>query len=210
MGFPEEELFEAPEHPNGERRPSDQIKNQKSHVGLAMFDAAFNFYAWYLAHDNTPKEHTFVFEHLSEIMQIAKVSFENGIFLSAEEEKIVVNAILELSDCLSTGFSKCSDIAITLQNIIKKLTDNNPRALIESCLVKLEYKICIHNHLHLPDAEKDQIQSLIRSVESKIVPDLPDLIVNTLARDLVRILSKTTEEKDILPQFKEAIKILEF
>ena len=211
MGYPqEEEFFQAPKHPSGDHFPSDQMKEHKSHIGHAMFDAAFNFYAWYLSHDDKPTTHTIVFEYLSQIMQIAKLSCENGVFLSAKEETMVTAAILDLSDSLTTGFSKCSDIAITLETILKKLTDNNSRALICFYLVKLEYRICIHDELSISEAERRDLKTLFQSVMSKIVPELPDLVINTLARDLTRICSRATEEKDLIPQIKEAVKILEY
>ncbi|PCI94406.1 hypothetical protein COB11_03890 [Candidatus Aerophobetes bacterium] len=209
MGYQQED-FEAPEHPSGETKPSDHMGNQKSHIGKALFDSAFNFYAWYLAHDNAPVIHCKVFEFLSEIMQISKISFENGLYLSAEEERIASSAILELSDSLATGFTKCSDIPIILEKILKKLTDDNPRALIIAALTKLEYKLCIHNELGLTEEVSNQMKDLIRSAGLKIVPDLPDLIVNTLARDLIRIDSKTTEDCNLIETFKDSVKILEY
>ncbi|MCH9630331.1 MAG: hypothetical protein S4CHLAM37_03270 [Chlamydiia bacterium] len=209
MGSPQED-FEAPEHPSGETKPSDRMASQKSHIGKALFDSAFNFYAWYLAHDDAPVTHCKVFELLSEIMQISKISFENGMYLSAEEERIASGAIFELSDSLSTGYTKCGEIPIVLEGILKKLTDDNPRAFIIASLTKLEYKLCIHNELELSEEESLQIKELIRNVGLKIVPDLPDLVVNTLARDLVRIDSRVTEADKLVETFKEAVKILEY
>lgn len=198
--------YEAPEHPHGESFPSSEMQSLHSCSGKSLFDHAFNFYAWYLTHEKIPKDSSPVFEGLSHLMQIAKISFQKGLFLTAEEEKEAVYGLSELAENLSNGFTKCSDIHHAIEVILKKLTDDNPRALLVSCLTHIEYKVCIHNVFHLKEEELEESRMLIWAVQNKISAKLPDLVVNTFGRNLQKLCKNLPSHASLMEVLQDCLK----
>lgn len=202
------ENYEAPLHPFG--RDSHGHKHDKSThpIGIGLFEKTFNFYAWYLSYDHNPSRHHLVFELLSILMQIAKLSFEGAAILSLEEEKKTLKELHELSDSLSNGKLKNQDLFKSLDKIITGLANNNSKAKLITLLMKLEYKICIHNEGEFSDSLQKKFKELLSTAFTHIDSSLPNLIANTVARELESIYQTPLHGDNFLKKFNDATTLL--
>ena len=177
-------------------------------VGIVLFEAAFDFYAWYLSYDLTPSKHHRVFESLSLLMQMAKLSFEGACILSIQEEAYLLKELREFSDALSSGMFNNHDLVQALEKMLRKLTDANPKARLIAALVRLEYKICCHNENAFNEVSHATFKQLIQNAFEKISPTLPDLIASTLSRELEALLAKPLDAHTFLQEFHNSIALL--
>jgi len=179
-----------------------------SYPGLSLFEKAFDFYSWYLSYDISLSKQWALFETLSLIMQIAKLSFEGAALLSAQEEEEALKQLQELSEAISGGTLKKIDLTTIIEKIITKLIDNNPRAKLVALLTRLEYKVCIHNTFDV----SQEVQLLFRQELYKLLQAIkrttPSFIAGTVARDLEQLYSEPVEEKTFLKKFKDSVKWL--
>lgn len=207
MTQPSDYNYEAPLHPFG--REGVQKNPQPTHaIGIELFERVFNFYAWYLSYDLNPSKHPLIFESLSLLMQIAKLSFEGAALLSSEEEKRILRELYELSDALSNGMLKNRDLLKSLEKILKRLVDNNPKAKLIAILMKLEYKICIHNEVSCSESFQVTFKEMLSNSLEKITSSLPNLIANTVARELETLYAAPLHVDTFLKEFKESTSLL--
>jgi uncharacterized protein YpmS len=149
-----------------------------------------------------------LFENLSLIMQIAKLSCEGAALLSIQEELTVLKQIQELSEGIFNGTMKKSDLTAFLEKTLKKLIDNNPQARLISLLMKLEYKLCIHNTSCINEEIQKLFKEELNVLIHKISGSTPNFIANTVSRDLEILYSNPIDEPKFLSQFKDSVKWL--
>lgn len=202
------ENYEAPLHPFERANHTRNNPDSKQLVGIELFEKTFNFYAWYLSYDHQPAKHHQVFELLSLLMQIAKLSFEGSAILSSDEERHTLKELYELSDSLSNGKLKNKDLHKSLEKIITHLTNNNAKAKVITFLMKLEYKVCIHNEDNFSESLQKKFKESVSNALEKIDASLPKLIATTVARDLESLYKSTLHEETFLKRFNEIITLL--
>lgn len=205
-------------HPSDKEQPSShfpfwQEGLQQQHiskqlVGIALFEKTFDFYTWYLSYDLNPSKHHSIFESLSLLMQIAKLSFEGGGILSLKEEQWILKDLHDLSEGLSNGKLKNQDLCYALEYLLKKLSNTNAKARLITVLVRLEYKICGHHEASYKEISHTTFKQLIQSSFQKISQSLPDLITSTLARELEKLLDKPLDADTFLKEFHNSLALL--
>jgi hypothetical protein len=205
MTHPSED-YNAPLHPF--ERSHHQHPESKHLVGIELFEKAFNFYAWYLSYDHHPAKNHGIFELLSILMQIAKVSFEGGAILSSQEEAHALKELYELSEALSNGQLKNKDLFNSLEKVISHLTHHNAKAKVVSLLMKLEYKLCIHHEANFGQATQKKFREIVANALEKIDKQLPSLIANTVARELDSLYKSPLDEVTFLKKFSETMTLL--
>lgn len=202
------ENYEAPLHPFGRDSHGQKHDKSKHPIGIELFEKTFNFYAWYLSYDHHPSKHHRVFELLSILMQIAKLSFEGAALLSLEEEKRTLKELYELSDSLSNGKLKNQDLFKSLDKIITELTNNNSKAKLITLLMKLEYKVCIHNEGDFNESLQKKFKEILSTAFEHVDNTLPNLIANTVARDLESLYKTPLNGDSFLKKFNDAVVLL--
>ena len=207
MSHPSED-YEAPLHPFGKESHGHKHDKLKHTIGIALFEKTFNFYAWYLSYDSNPSKHHHVFELLSILMQIAKISFEGASILSLEEEHRTLKELHELSDSLSNGKIKNQDLSKSLDKIITGLINNNAKAKLITLLMKLEYRVCIHNEEEFSESLQKKFKELLSTALEHIDSNLPNLIANTVARDLEALHKTTLHADTFLKKFNDTVTLL--
>lgn len=208
MSHPSERESPDPFAPLQKKGLGPQKPGAQGIVGALLFERAFDFYAWYLSYDLTPAKHHFIFESLSLLMQIGKLSFEGSDLLSAEEEKQLVRELQELYEALSNGMLQNKDLCVAFERIVKKLTGRNMKARLIAALVRLEYKTCCHNDTAPSEAAQILFKQMISDAFDKISPALPDLIASTLSRELEALLVTNLPMEVFLKELKNSLMLL--
>ncbi|MEI8299986.1 MAG: hypothetical protein WCG10_00035 [Chlamydiota bacterium] len=183
-------------------------KKSPSNLGLTLFEKTSEFYSWYLSCDMGGSKPSLFCENLSLIMQIAKLSFEGASLLSIQEELMILNQIQELSEAICNGTMKKTHLTAFIEKTLKNLIDNNPQARLISLLMKLEYKICIHNTSYVNEEIQKLFKEELKTLTNKISSSTPSFIANTISRDLEVLYKNPIDEPNFLTQFKDSIKWL--
>lgn len=203
------ENYEAPLHPFGRDSHGEAHDKLKYSIGIELFEKTFNFYAWYLSYDHYPSKHHQIFELLSILMQISKLSFEGAAFLSLEEERKTLRELHELSDSLSNGKLKNKDLYKSLEKTLLGLTNNNSKAKLIAVLMKLEYRICIHHEGNFNEFLQKKFKDILSDAFKYVDRSLPDLIANTVIRELELLYKTTVHGDNFLKKFHEATTLLQ-
>lgn len=101
-------------------------------------------YFWLMRSTTSPKQHAEIFRLLSQIMRISQVSSTGGNYLPEQIEKDGVEALLSIKEQLLDGKIQISNLFDKVEKVLKRLIQENSKALIIAYATEIEYIFCIH------------------------------------------------------------------
>jgi hypothetical protein len=155
----------------------------------SLFVDASEFYTWYMCKLSNPCEQAQVFELLSQVMQMAKLSHLKGGYLAQEAENFALEEIKRLRENLLDRKMQKQEVLFRMQSIRDRLIFGNPKAAIVSCATQLEYKFCLAKSSH-PEAGdlKEKLDLLLNHV----TPSLSHPHAQAISQILSQVLQKNT------------------
>lgn len=174
-------------------------------VGETLFDHTSQFYAWYLSWDGSPTLHKETFSLLSTTMQVAKVSFQGGLYLSSQTEKEALTKLHSLRDALTNGSASSHSIYESISSLLALLTENNPKAKLIAKSTLLEYKTLIYSEKPLPSELIEDYHTITTRLISRITPSLGDLDAEKLAREITKLLDSSQDPGETLLTLNDLI-----
>jgi hypothetical protein len=134
---------------------------------------------------SSPKADAKVFQALSKLMRIAKLSSEGGSFLSSQEETQTTNRLFKLKEQLCDGTLKRESTISELHSLIHNIIAYNPKAKVVSYATELEYHFCI---LHPPSIEATYLKSYLEGLLEHIKPSLLEIQAYAISQIMGKIL----------------------
>ena len=152
--------------------------------GQQLFQQASDFYSWFMSSFSLTADAK-VFQILSKIMRIAKLSSEGGKFLSDQEEKKTILLLTKLKEQLCDGTLKKEHTADELSSFVHNIISSNPKAKVISYATELEYNFCI---LKPPSKESSHLKNYLEHLVEKVTPSLLEIQAYAISQIMGKIL----------------------
>jgi hypothetical protein len=172
--------------------------------GTRLFNSVSDFYSWYMALVNKPGEQAKVFQILSQIMRVAKISQSGGNYLLEEEESTALQSLYLLKEHLLDGKIKQNDVLTKVERIRENLISKNPKAKLVTCVTEVEYKLCLAPK---PETEAADLKSALESLLAQVNQDLQEKSAQAITQTLLPFL-ETVPLQEAVVSAKDAVQVL--
>ena len=161
-----------------------------------LFEETAAFYTWYASWDQSPKDHACTFRFLAQIMKIALLSQQGGLYLTPLEEENTRAALKQLKERLYDCRIKASDIPLHVQSIYETLTQNNSKARLIGTLTQLECRLGPNREIH----------QLAQNIIAKINPSFPEQNASAITCNLSKILEEPLKYRNLNSAIQDALR----
>lgn len=161
--------------------------------GVQLFHQASDFYSWYMSWSPSPTADAKVFQTLSKLMRIGKISSEGGKFLSSQEENLVTSHLHKLKEQLCDGTLKKDATLPELHSLVHNIISYNPKAKVISYATELEYHFCI---LKPPSTESEFLKTYLEMLLGQVNPSLLEIQAYAISQIMGKILENPTQHKN--------------
>lgn len=168
-------------------------QDRESAPGAQLFHQASDFYSWYMSWSSSPTADAKIFQTLSKLMRIGKLSSEGGKFLSQQEEKEVTSHLHKLKEQLCDGTLKKEATLPELYSLVHNIISYNPKAKVVSYATELEYHFCI---LKPPSNESDFLKKYLEGLLGQVNPSLLEIQAYAISQIMGKILENPSSHNN--------------
>ncbi len=152
---------------------------------------AEEMYFWLMRSTSDPKAYASTFQLLSQIMRIAKLSESGGNCIPKPVEASAFAALFNIKEQVQDGKIKMNRLFDTIQQVLRKLTYENPKAQLIAHATEIEYIFCIHSTYN-SSIEADY-QQKFRGYLKNLVETVNGSLSTTQARAIAQVLSQVVK-----------------
>jgi len=150
------------------------VEKQKFSHEPNLHAASEELYFWLMRSATSPKQHAETFRLLSQIMRISQISSTGGNYLPKHVEKEGVEALSLIKEQLLDGKIQAINLFNKIERVLKKLVQENSKALIIAYATEIEYIFCIHatynskNEAKYQQRFKGYLKGLVNTVNESL------------------------------------------
>ena len=164
------------------------MEKQKFNYEPNLHAVSEELYFWLMRSTTSPKQYADSFRLLSQIMRISQLSSTGGNYLSKPVEREGVESLSLIKEQLLDGKIQVPDLFDKIEKILKKIVQENSKALIIAYATEIEYIFCIHATYN--SVEEAKYQQKFKRYLKNLVSTVNDALSDTQAKAITQALSQ--------------------